>query len=136
MLNNLTLVGRLTKPVEIRKDKKGESISTFTLAFNSGKEEANFIDCVAFGKQVDNLSQFCKKGDLLGVTGSLRQRKYTRKDGSQTSTIEILVNGVEFLQPKEKEPAEPNPKEFVTEEIPEGYIKGEDGKLYKAVDKA
>ena len=138
MLNNLTLVGRLTKPVEVRKDKQGNSISTITLAVDHGKDDVSFIDCVAFGKQVDNLAQFCSKGNLIGVTGSLRQRKYTRKDGSQASVIEVLVNSIEFLEPKKEVPA-PNPEEFATalpteEERPplaDGWEYGEDGKPRK-----
>lgn len=137
MLNNVTLVGRLTKDVEVRKTKDEKSISTITLAVNVGKDEVNFFDCVILGDKVDNLAKYCKKGALIGVTGSLHQRKYTRKDGSQNSVIEILVNNIEYLSSKEKEAEAPNPDEFAVEEekIPDGYVKGEDGKLYK-VEKA
>ena len=103
MLNNVVLVGRLTKDVEIKKTSGGLSISTITLAVDTGEENASFFDCVVMGDKADNLSKYCKKGHLIGVTGYLRQRKYQRKDGSNNSVIEVVVNGIEYLQPKEKE---------------------------------
>ena len=136
MLNNATLVGRLTKDVEVRKTASQQAISTITLAVNTGKDETNFFECVVIGEKVENLAKYCKKGALIGVTGYLRQRKYTRKDGSQASVVEIVVNNIEYLSTKEKEPEAPNPDEFAVEDkIPDGFIKGADGKLYKVEEK-
>ena len=109
MLNKTILVGRLTKDVEVRKTASQKSISTITLAVNTGKDETSFFDCVVIGDKVDNLANYCKKGALLGVCGSLHQRKYQRKDGTNASVVEIIVDSIDYLSQKDKEPEASNP---------------------------
>ena len=141
MLNNVSLVGRLTKKPEARG-----TIARSSLAIDTGKDETSFIDVVFFGKTAENVIKFVNKGDMIGVSGYLHQNKYTAKDGTTRSSIEVNVNDVAFLSSKKEEPADPKTEELPDDElpfkegnneapkgeiIPEGYIKGADGKLYK-----
>ena len=121
MLNVVTLVGRLAREVQYfagKEEKK--SVAVFSLAFSQGIEETGFIDCKAFGKSADLINEWLVKGDKIGLSGSLHQRKFERKDGSKSSTIEIHVDSIEFLDvlKQAKEPEEAD-VEDVPEELPE-----------------
>lgn len=113
MLNQLILQGRLTKDVELRKTESGKDVASFTLATdNRAKDETTFIGCTAFDSVGNNLAKYCKKGDMVCVIGAINQRRYQKQDGSNASVIEVIVNSVEFLQPKKEEPKDPNPDEI------------------------
>ena len=111
MLNQLILMGRLVAN-PVHRDNKNDatkSFTTFTLAFdNIGSDEASFIDCVAFNNTGNALCKYATKGDKIAVVGAIRQRKYVAKDGTNRSVFEVVVDSVEFLQPKKE--AEENPK--------------------------
>lgn len=106
MINNVTLVGRLTKDPELRTATSGRSIVSFTIAVDSrmknpdGTRATSFIGCVAFGQTAETMSKFTRKGSLIGVIGSLNQRKYQRQDGSTASVLEVMCDSVQFLEPK------------------------------------
>ena len=121
MLNQLVLMGRLVaNPIvrEINQDAI-KSFTTFTLAFdNIAKDESSFIDCVAFNNTGTALAKYSKKGDKIAVVGAIRQRKYVAKDGTNRSVIEVVVDSIEFLQPKKDEASVPNPDEFLTDGKP------------------
>ena len=108
MINKVILVGRLTKDPELRTATTGRSITTFTVAVDSkmknpdGTRSAAFLDCVAFQSTAENVCKFTKKGSLVGVEGSINQRKYQRKDGSNAIVVEILCDNVKFLESKPK----------------------------------
>ena len=111
MLNQLILMGRLVANPVLRDNKNDatKSFTTFTLAFdNIGSDEASFIDCVAFNNTGNALCKYATKGDKIAVVGAIRQRKYVAKDGTNRSVFEVVVDSVEFLQPKKE--AEENPK--------------------------
>lgn len=116
MLNTTALVGRLTKE-PIIKESGQNLVAGFSLAFNSGKEETSFIDCVAFYNNAKTTKDFLHKGDQIGIVGSLRQRKWTDKKGVPQSRIEIVVESIQLLTPKKKEeePAEPDANELPLE---------------------
>lgn len=106
MVNNVTLVGRITRDPELRTATSGRSVVSFTIAVDGrmknpdGTRATSFIGCVAFGQTAETMSKFTRKGSLVGVVGSLNQRKYTRQDGSTASVIEVLCDSVQFLEPK------------------------------------
>ena len=106
MVNRVVLVGRLTRDAEVRTATSGRSIATFTVAVNDrqkgedGKPTTSFIGCIAFGNTAENMSKYTRKGSLVGVDGVLRQRKFQRKDGTNSSTIEVLCDSVQFLESK------------------------------------
>lgn len=143
MLNQLILQGRLTKDVESRETASGVKFYNFTLATdNRSKDESTFINCTAFDNVGANLVKYCGKGDMICVIGAINQRRFTTKEGEDRSVIEVIVNSVEFLQPKKEaspEHVDEDPKEEATplvevkEELPE-LPKGwhyEDGKPVK-----
>ena len=106
MMNNVVLVGRMTKDPELRTATSGRSVVSFTLAVDSrmknadGSRATSFVGCVAFGQTAETMSKFTRKGSLIGVVGSLNQRKYQRQDGSTASVLEVLCDNVQFLEPK------------------------------------
>ena len=106
MINRIVLVGRLTRDPELRNTNSGNAVCTFTLAVDNrmknpdGSKSASFITCVVFSQQAENVSQFVRKGSLVGVEGRLNQRSYDRKDGTKASVIEVICDSVQFLEPK------------------------------------
>ena len=109
MINNVVLVGRLTKDVELRKTQSGLSTTTFTLACdrrlsaeqkNSGTQSADFINCVAWRGSADFLGKYARKGDTVGVEGRLQTRSYDR-DGQRVYVTEVLANSVNLLHSKQ-----------------------------------
>ena len=106
MLNNLVLMGRLTKDPELRKTADDKSIANFTLAFDNpnlnkdGERDSSFLDARCFGSCAESVAKHLRKGDKVAVTGSLTSRSYLAKDGSKRVVFEIQADSVEFLTPK------------------------------------
>lgn len=108
MINITILVGRLTKNIELRYTSNEKAVGNFTLAINrrfknqNGEYETDFIDCVVFGKQAETMAQYTKKGDLIGVEGSIQKRTYEDKEGNKRYATEIMVEKITFLQAGKK----------------------------------
>ena len=107
-LNKTILIGRLTREPELRYTQTGTSVASFSIANNktysiSGekKEVVSFFNCVAWSKLGETIVEYCKKGDRIGIEGRLQQRTWQDKDGSNHSTVEIIVETIQFLQPKD-----------------------------------
>jgi len=106
MINRVVLVGRLTKDPELRYTSSNIPVSKFTLAVNrtftgpSGEREADFIQCVVWRKQAENLAKFVRKGSLIGVEGRIQTGSYDDKDGIRKYTTEVIGDSVQFLEPK------------------------------------
>ena len=106
MLNRVVLVGRLTKDPEYRVTTSGVSVATFTLAVNrtftnaQGERQADFINCVVFRKQAENVNNFLHKGSLAGVDGRLQSRSYDNQEGRKVYVTEVVCDSVQFLEPK------------------------------------
>ena len=105
-MNRAILVGRLTRDPELRNTNSGVPVASFTIAVNrtfasaSGEREADFINCIAFNKQAENLQRYIKKGGLVGVEGRIQTRSYTAQDGSRRFVTEVVCDNVHFLEPK------------------------------------
>lgn len=105
-MNRVILVGRITRDPELRTSPNSVSFSAFTIAVNrvapssTGEREADFINCVAFNKQAENLCRFIKKGGQIGVEGKLQTRRYTAQDGSNRIATEVICDNIHFLEPK------------------------------------
>lgn len=100
-LNSVQLTGRLTRDPDSYRTQEGKSVARFTLAVNSyQKEKADFINCCAFGKTADVITQYLSKGRRVCVTGSLRTGQYTNKQGATVHTTDIFVNNVVFIDSK------------------------------------
>lgn len=105
-MNRVILVGRITRDPELRTSPNNVSFVAFTIAVNrlsasaNGEREADFINCVAFNKQAENLCRFIKKGGQVGVEGKLQTRRYTAQDGSNRVATEVICDNIHFLEPK------------------------------------
>lgn len=103
-MNRVSLVGRITKDPELRTSPNNVSFVSFTIAINrpipaaNGEKVADFINCVAFNKQAENLARFIKKGGQIGVEGRLQTRKFNAPDGSPRYATEVVCDNVYFLE--------------------------------------
>ena len=107
MINNVVLVGNLTKDPESRTTSTGTSVASFRLAWNdsfsrNGQDKTSvFIDVTVFGKTADFVLKNMRKGTTAAVVGRLNQRKYTStKTNTEVTVTEIIANTVEFAGPK------------------------------------
>lgn len=104
MLNSTCLVGRLTKDAELRYTTNNQAVATFTLAVNrnfksqNGEREADFINCVIWRQQAENLANWCKKGALIGITGRIQTRNYENQQGQRVYVTEIVANDFQLLE--------------------------------------
>ena len=105
-MNRVILVGRITRDPELRTSPNNVSFAAFSIAVNrtavssNGEREADFINCVAFNKQAENLCRFIKKGGQIGVEGKLQTRRYTAQDGSNRIATEVICDAIHFLEPR------------------------------------
>lgn len=103
MINTVTLVGRLTRDVELRYAESGRAIANFNLAVNrpfknaNGDREADFINVVQFGKGAELTAQYMKKGSQLGLTGRIQTRSYENNEGKRVYVTEVVADQVAFL---------------------------------------
>ena len=111
MLNQVVLVGRLTRDIVVNKSDKGVKVATISLAIprsfknSEGLYDTDFVDCVAFDSIASNTSEYCKKGDIVGVKGRVQSRTI-EKEGKTEYLMEIIAEKVTFLSnkhPEEKE---------------------------------
>lgn len=107
-INNVTLVGRLTKDPEIRYSQQGTAICNFTVAVNRNfktqdGQDADFINCVVFRGGAESLANYQRKGNLIGVTGRLQSRTYQNQQDQTVFVTELVADSVQFLEPKKKQ---------------------------------
>lgn len=106
MINNLTLVGRLSKDPDLKYTGNGTAVATFTLAVNrnftnqSGEREADFINCVIWRKPAETLANYAKKGVLIGITGRIQTRSYDNQQGQRVYVTEVVADNFQLLESK------------------------------------
>lgn len=105
-MNNVTLLGRVTKDFTGVKTDKGLAIVRNTLAINRPNEGADFINIVAFGETGVTLGKFVKKGHRVLIQGHIQTGSY-EKDGKKVYTTDIVVDRFEFIEPAPKKQSEP-----------------------------
>ena len=98
-MNKVILLGRLTKDPDLKFTAgDGKAVSKFTIAINRIKKgEADFINCVAFGKTAENIAQFFTKGKQICIDGSIRTGSYEAQDGTKRYTTDVLVETFDFI---------------------------------------
>ena len=99
-MNKVTLIGRTTKSPELRyAPGTGTAVCRFTLAVQRAfkKDEADFINCVAFGKIGETIAQYVLKGRQVAVTGSIRTGSYESNSGEKRYTTDVVLDGFEFI---------------------------------------
>lgn len=106
-MNKIHLIGRLTKDPELNYlPGSGTAVTKFTLAVNrphldkTKSQEADFINCVCFGKRAEAIANYVQKGHLFGCSGRLQINKYIDKEGNNRWSTDVLIEDFEFLQPK------------------------------------
>lgn len=105
-MNNVCLVGRITKDPELRTIASGSVTTTITVAVNrrftgqNGEREADFIQCTVWNKQAENVCKYTSKGSLVGVTGRIQTRNYDGQDGKKVYVTEVVADNVTFLGSK------------------------------------
>ena len=105
-MNKAILIGRLTRDPELRSTSTGRNVCQFSIAVNrnftnaNGEREADFINCVVWDKQAENLVKYQKRGNQIAVDGRIQTRNYEDKDGKRVYVTEILANSISFLDSK------------------------------------
>lgn len=99
MINNVTLVGRLTRDPELKKTNTNKSVVSFTMACNRkyGEEQADFINCVAWEKTADYMANYLEKGSLVGIEGRIQSRSYEDATGKRIYVQEVVVERLQNL---------------------------------------
>lgn len=105
-MNKVILIGRLTKDPEMRSTGAGLAVTTFTLAVNrpfsdsNGERTADFINCVAWRRQAENIAKYCVKGTQVAAEGRIQTRTYDHTDGTKRYVTEVICDNVTFLSTK------------------------------------
>lgn len=99
-MNQVILTGRLTKDPELKTTSSDKSVASFTLAVDKYGEGADFINCVVWGKQAENLCKYQEKGSLIGLSGRINTRAYDDAKGNKQYVTEVIAESIEFLGAK------------------------------------
>lgn len=110
-MNNLTLVGRLVRDLDLRYTQNGVAFARLTVAVdkalskekrqelqNAGKPTANFVPCVVWGKLAENMANYTGKGSLVAIGGEIETGSFQDKEGRTVYTTEVRVSNVQFLE--------------------------------------
>lgn len=116
-MNRITLIGRITRDIELKQTKSGKSVCDFGIAVDRDKDSADFINIQVWNAPAENLVKYQGKGSLISVDGSLRVDNYTKEDGTKASRTYVLANNIEYLERKTEEKTESNPYEEYGKEI-------------------
>ncbi|MBO5090038.1 MAG: single-stranded DNA-binding protein [Clostridia bacterium] len=105
MFNLVVLTGRLTADPELKTTTNGTNVTTFSIAverrYRSGEErQTDFISIVAWQKTAEFITKYFKKGNLIGIEGSIQTRRYQDKNGNNRTVFEVIANNVQFVESK------------------------------------
>lgn len=109
MINQVTLVGRLTRNPDLKVTPDGTYVTNVTVAVNrnyrnqNGDFDADFVQCTLWKKTAENTAQYCRKGSLIGITGRIQTRNYNNQDGKRVYVTEVVAELVKFLDSKPME---------------------------------
>lgn len=106
-MNQVVIIGRITREPELHKSADASCVCGFTVAVDRDEKHTDFIPVVCFKGLAENVAKFVRKGNLIAVSGRLSQRDFVRQDGTKGQAIEVIAQTVEFL---EKKPAEAKPE--------------------------
>ena len=106
MINQVTLVGRLTRDPDLRITQEGISVTNVTVAVNrpfrnqQGEIGADFVQCTLWKRTAENTTQYCRKGSLVGIAGRIQTRYYDNQEGKRVYVTEVVAETVKFLDSK------------------------------------
>lgn len=104
MMNSVCLVGRMTRDAELKYTASNIAVATFSLAVNrnfkdaNGERETDFINCVIWRQQAENLANWAKKGALIGITGRIQTRSYENQQGQRVYVTEVVAENFQMLE--------------------------------------
>lgn len=109
-MNQVNLIGRLVRDVELKDLGEGKKVLNNTIAVSTnfkkeGGQDTDFIPVVAWNKTAALIHQYCKKGSLIGLSGRIQSRSYVNKENETVYVVEMVINTVNFLSSKPKEEA-------------------------------
>ena len=141
-MNKVILVGRLTRDPEVRYSQGDSStaVGRYTLAVDrrfkrDGEQTADFIGCVAFGRQAEFAEKYLRQGVKIAVTGRIQTGSYTNRDGVKVYTTDVVVEEQEFVESKANSGANggfqpgpsPSPSPAPSTDIGDGFMNIPDG---------
>ena len=141
-MNNVNLIGRVTKAPELKHTQSNIPVVSFTLAVNrqftneSGEKQADFIQCIIWRKQAENMAKYVDKGHLIGVQGRIQTRQYDDDNGKTVYITEVVAENIQFLESKKQDDNYPTNDDEIKETYKHGSpvnkpkeIKGDDDSL-------
>ncbi|WP_255290715.1 single-stranded DNA-binding protein [Bacillus thuringiensis] len=102
--NRVVLIGRLTKEPELYYTKQGVAYARICIAVNRGfrnslgEQQVDFINCVVWRKSAENVTEYCKKGSLIGITGRIQTSNYDDEQGKRIYRTEVVIESITFLE--------------------------------------
>ena len=105
-MNNVNLIGRITKDPELKRTSSDKAFTRFCIAVDGMKDKdgnrtADFIDCIAWNKSAELITRYFKKGSRIGVSGRLHTNSYETDAGEKRKSTEVIVNEIDFIDKKE-----------------------------------
>lgn len=113
MLNNYVCVGRLVSDPELKELENGKKVTNITLAVPrsyknaEGVYETDFVDCTLWNNIAQSTTEYCKKGDMIGVKGRIESNIYEKEDGSKQKTMTVVADKITFLSSTKEKTEEP-----------------------------
>lgn len=117
MINNVILVGRLTKDVELKYTPANQAVTQFVLAVNrtfknaNGERETDFINVVAWRKTAELLAEYAKKGSLIGITGRIQTRNYENNQSQRVYVTEVVAESMSLLESRNQGQSQSQPQQ-------------------------
>ncbi|CCK20381.1 Single-stranded DNA-binding protein [Lactococcus raffinolactis 4877] len=122
MINNVTLVGRLTKDVELKYTPANQAVVQFVLAVNrtfknaNGERETDFINVVIWRQSAENFAKWAKKGALIGITGRIQTRNYENAQGQRVYMTEVIAENFQMLESRNQQQGQQQAQQQATQQ--------------------
>lgn len=105
MINNVVIMGRMTREPELKTTSNGLSVASFTVAVDrifqkDGERQADFLNVVAWRHTAEFVEKYFTKGSMIAIQGSIQTRKYEDKNGNKRTAVEIVADNVSFCGSK------------------------------------
>src|SRR5690554_2543477 len=132
-MNKVILVGRLTRDPELRRTNNDIAVTQFTVAVNriytnkQGEKQTDFINCVAWRNQAENLCRYMRKGSMVGVEGQIQTRSYDDANGIRRYVTEVVCDNIQFLEPKSARSDSYSGNDFNQYDVPNDYQQDKKG---------
>ena len=102
-MNNYICVGRITKDIELRYTPNNKAVATIYLAVQNSKDDTTFLPITIFGSMAETTNKYCKKGDLIGIRGIIKNHNWQDNQGNKRYNYSFIAERVSFLSSKAKE---------------------------------